>query len=46
MAPARDGVVTTQLDEVTRPGDIAAVTLEEAAGALPPTTSPPLVGGL
>ena len=46
MAPARSGVVTMELHEVARPGDTAAVTLEDAGGARLPTTAPVLVGGV
>jgi hypothetical protein len=44
MAPARSGVVTLRLDHPLRPGDIAAVTLENAAGVDRPTADPLLVG--
>lgn len=45
MAPARSGVVIVRLDHPLRPGDIAAVTLEIAAGVDRPTSDPLLVGG-
>lgn len=44
MAPVRPGVVTVRLEHPLRPGDIAAVTLENAAGVDKPTADPLLVG--
>lgn len=44
MAPARAGIVTLRLDHAVRPGDIAAITLETAAGVDKPTSDPILLG--
>jgi anti-sigma-K factor RskA len=44
MAPTLSGVITMQLHDALRPGDTAAVTLEDAAGAKQPTGAPLLIG--
>jgi anti-sigma-K factor RskA/putative zinc finger protein len=44
VAPARGGVVVIRLTAPARPGDVAAVTLEVAAGVEKPTT-PPILSG-
>lgn len=44
VAPSRPGVVTLRLDQAPRPGDIAAVTLEDAGGVDKPTSDPIVVG--
>jgi len=44
MAPTMSGVITMQLHDALRPGDAAAITLEDAAGAQQPTTTPVLIG--
>lgn len=43
MAPVRAAVVTVRLEQALRPGDVAAVTLETAAGVDRPTSDPLLV---
>ena len=45
MAPAPSGVVVMQIHEVNS-GDVAAITLEDAAGVQAPTTEPLLLGQL
>jgi len=44
MAPALTGVITMPLHDPLRAGDAAAITLEDAAGAQKPTTTPILLG--
>lgn len=46
VAPAGSGVVVLQLSAPTRPGDVAAVTVEVASGVSKPTSDPILVGKL
>jgi hypothetical protein len=43
MAPVRSGIVIVALAHQLRPGDIAAVTLEDAAGVDRPTSDPVLM---
>jgi hypothetical protein len=44
MAPTLTGVITMQLHEQLRSGDATAITLEDAAGAQAPTSTPLLLG--
>jgi len=44
MAPLLSGVITMPIHELLRDGDVAAITLEDQAGAQLPTTNPLLLG--
>jgi anti-sigma factor RsiW len=46
LAPAREGTITLRLDMTARPGDVAAVTLEDAGGVDRPTSEPLMVVGI